>query len=65
VVSATEAIAQSKVLAEELAIKKAEAMDAINLETEVNVERLDIPGMDNDRGLISATVTAECLGSPK
>ena len=65
VVSPTEAIAQAKVLAEELAIKKAEAMDAIKLETEVNVERLDIPGMENDRGLISATVTAECLGLPK
>jgi len=65
VVSPTEAIAQAKVLAEELAVRKAEAMDAINLETEVNVERLDIPGMANDRGLISATITAECLGSPK
>jgi len=65
VTSPTEAIEKAKVLAEGMAIKKAEEMDAANLETEVSVERLDIPGMEGDRGLISATVTAVCLGSPK
>jgi len=65
VTSPTEAIEKAKVLAEEWAVRKAEAMDAVNLQTEVSVERLDIPGMENDRGLISATVTAECLGSPQ
>ena len=65
VTSPTEAIEKAKALAEELATKKAEALDAINLVTDVSVERLDIPGMERDLGLISATITAECLGSPR
>ncbi|MGB1311632.1 MAG: hypothetical protein ACPG47_10485, partial [Leucothrix sp.] len=63
--SPTQAIEKAKEIAEEMAIKKAKAMDATNLQTEVSIERLDIPGMEGDRGLISATITAECLGSPK
>ena len=64
-VSPTEALEHAKSLAEALAINKAEAMNAINLNTEIDLERLDIPGMDDDKGLISAKITAACLGSAK
>lgn len=63
--SPTEALKEAQTMAEALAIKKAEAMDAINITTHVDLERLDIPGMEGDRGLISAKITVDCLGSTK
>ena len=63
--SPTEALEKAKQMAEEIAINKAKAMDAVRLSTNIDQERLDIPGMQGDLGLISAKITANCLGSTK
>ena len=63
--SPTEALEKAKAMAEALAVEKAEAMDATQLSTDIGIERLDIPGMDGDQGLISAKITVNCLGSAK
>lgn len=63
--SPTEALEKAKKMAEEIAIRKAEAMEAVGLSISIDHERLDIPGMQGDLGLISAKITASCLGSTK
>ena len=63
--SPAEALEQAKALAEALVVSKAGAMNATDLNTETSIERLDIPGMEDDKGLISAKITANCLGSAK
>lgn len=50
--------------ARELAVERAEAMGGQVLSVDVAVERVDVPGMSDDRGLISADVSAECVSQP-
>lgn len=61
---ASEALAEADCLVRQLAEAKAEQMIGEVLETEVQIERLDVPGLNGDVGLISATLTAECLARP-
>jgi hypothetical protein len=64
VADATEALARAQALARESAQARAMSMGGVAAEAEVSVERLDIPGMSGDKGLISATVRAECVSRP-
>ncbi|MGB0845902.1 MAG: hydantoinase/oxoprolinase N-terminal domain-containing protein [Thiolinea sp.] len=59
------ALQQADELARKLAVSRAEAMGGQVLSVEVSVERVDIPGMADDKGLISATVSAECVSQPE
>lgn len=60
----TEALAKADELARQVAERQAVAAGGAVLQTDVNVERLDIPGIGADKGLISAKVRAECLSRP-
>lgn len=61
---ASQALAEADCLVRQLAESKAQQMDGDVLTTEVKLERLDVPGLTGDVGLISATLTAECLARP-
>ncbi len=61
---AADALAHADALARLAAERKVLDMNGQVLDVLVDVKRLDIPGMEGDRGLISATVTAECMGKP-
>ena len=63
--SPSDALEKAKQLATDNAVSKAQQMNAQQLTTDIQLSRLDIPGMPNDTGLISATITAECLGTAK
>lgn len=63
--SPSEALEKATAMAKAIATEKAEAMSAQNLSISSKLERLDIPGMEGDAGLISAKITANCLGSIK
>jgi N-methylhydantoinase A/oxoprolinase/acetone carboxylase beta subunit len=36
-----------------------------DIDVDVHVDRVDIPGMEGDRGLVAATVVAECWATPR
>ncbi|MEZ5477261.1 MAG: hydantoinase/oxoprolinase family protein [Thiolinea sp.] len=57
----TQALVRATELAREQVVRRAEIMGGQPVAVTVNTERLDIPGMAGDKGLISATVTAECI----
>lgn len=61
---ATEALVRAQALAQEYAQARAMSMGGVMADVSVAVERLDIPGMEGDKGLISATVRAECVSQP-
>lgn len=61
---ASQALAEADCLVRELAEAKAQQMAGEVLDTQVQLERLDVPGLTGDVGLISATLTAECLARP-
>lgn len=61
---ASPALAEADRLVRELAETKAQQMAGEVLATEVQIERLDVPGLTGDVGLISASLTAECLARP-
>lgn len=61
---ATQALAVADRIVRQLAEAKAQQMAGAVLATEVQMERLDVPGLSGDVGLISATLTAECLARP-
>ncbi|MEZ5538109.1 MAG: hydantoinase/oxoprolinase family protein [Thiolinea sp.] len=65
VADATEALQRAQVMAEESALQRAKSMGGVAAKVEVSVERLDIPGMSGDKGLISAKVMAECVSQPQ
>ncbi len=59
-----EALQRADALARQLATERAEAMGGQALSLTVAVERVDVPDMSDDKGLISATVHAECVSQP-
>lgn len=61
---AAQALTEADRLVRQAASAKAEQMAGKVLATEVQIERLDVPGLVGDAGLISATLTAECLAQP-
>lgn len=61
---ASQALTEAERLVRQMAEFKAQQMAGIVLETKVQMERLDIPGLTGDVGLISASLTAECLARP-
>jgi N-methylhydantoinase A/oxoprolinase/acetone carboxylase beta subunit len=61
---ASQALAKADELVRAMAASKAQQMAGEILDTQVQIERLDVPGLDGDAGLISATLTAECLARP-
>ncbi|GGH29053.1 hydantoinase [Alsobacter metallidurans] len=60
----TEALARARDIAVEAARARALAMGGSAPEVDVHVDRVDLPGMEGDRGLVAATVVAECWGTP-
>lgn len=64
VAEATAALARAQAMAMDSAQTRALSMGGVAAEVEVAVDRLDIPGMSGDKGLISATVRAECVSQP-
>jgi len=60
----SQALAEADRLVRQLAESKAQQMSGEVLVTEVKIERLDVPGLSGDVGLISASLTAECLARP-
>nr|CAA6816972.1 MAG: N-methylhydantoinase (ATP-hydrolyzing) (EC [uncultured Thiotrichaceae bacterium] len=64
VVGGTEALVRAQELVKEYAQNRAMSMGGVSADVAVSVERLDIPGMSGDKGLISATVRAECVSLP-
>ncbi|TXH70817.1 MAG: hydantoinase/oxoprolinase family protein [Thiothrix sp.] len=60
----SQALAEADRLVRQLAESKAQQMSGEVLVTEVKTERLDVPGLSGDVGLISASLTAECLARP-
>ena len=59
-----EALKVANAAANRLAEERAQAMNARILSLDTEVDRLDIPDMKGDSGLISATITAECIAVP-
>ncbi|WP_460449032.1 hydantoinase/oxoprolinase N-terminal domain-containing protein [Alsobacter sp. SYSU BS001988] len=59
-----EALARAREIAVEMARARAVAMGGGGAEIDVHVDRVDLPGMEGDRGLVAATVVAECWGAP-
>ncbi|WP_406854585.1 hydantoinase/oxoprolinase family protein [Alsobacter sp. KACC 23698] len=60
-----EALARAREIAVEMARARAVAMGGGGADIDVHVDRVDLPGMEGDRGLVAATVTAECWGAPR
>jgi N-methylhydantoinase A/oxoprolinase/acetone carboxylase beta subunit len=60
-----EALARARAMAEEAARAGALAMGATHPIVEVHIDRVDLPDMQGDRGLIAATIIAESWGAPK
>ncbi|WP_158554805.1 hydantoinase/oxoprolinase N-terminal domain-containing protein [Methylovirgula sp. 4M-Z18] len=60
----TEALDYAIDLATDLARSGARHSGAADPELDVHVDRVDIPGMDGDKGLIAATVFVESWGDP-
>lgn len=65
VADATTALIRAELMAKEHAQARAERMGGVPTAINVSVERLDVPGMSGDRGLISAVVNAECVSKPQ
>ena len=60
-----EALARARAMAEDAARAGALAMGATHPVVEVHIDRVDLPDMQGDRGLIAATIIAESWGAPK
>jgi N-methylhydantoinase A/oxoprolinase/acetone carboxylase beta subunit len=66
VIDHAEVLATARGLALSQARQRAEAGGAgSDLQVDVHIDRVDIPGMDGDRGLIAATIVAECWATPR
>ncbi|PSC06902.1 hydantoinase [Alsobacter soli] len=61
----TEALARARAIAVEQARARALAMGGVAPDVDVHVDRVDLPDMEGDRGLVAATVIAECWGTPQ
>jgi N-methylhydantoinase A/oxoprolinase/acetone carboxylase beta subunit len=61
----TEVLAAARRLAEELARARAHRQGGSAPAVEVHVDRVDIPNMEGDRGLIAATIIAESWATPR
>jgi hypothetical protein len=61
---AAEALAYARKLAETLALESAVRLGAHRPLVELHIDRIDIPNVPPDQGLISAIVIAESWGSP-
>jgi len=59
-----EVLSRAQQLARRIAQDKSLAMGGQDLMTEIKIERVDIPDMPGDSGLVSATITAQCLSTP-
>ena len=62
--SAAEALATAEKLATDLAESQSREMGGHDLQTDVDVQRIDLPNVDEASSLIGATVTAECTSIP-
>lgn len=60
-----EVLAAARALAEDLARSRARTQGGEEASVELHVDRVDIPGMEGDRGLIAATVIAESWATPR
>ncbi len=62
--SPAEALQLAQIIARDLARAEALALGATEVTIDLNVDRVDLPGMAEDRGLIAATIIAEGWGTP-
>lgn len=59
---ATEALALARTQARDIALARARAFGVADPAVELHVDRIDLPGVTGDTGLVAATVVAECFG---
>jgi len=63
--SAQEALAEAKAIAEAEAHIHSVAMGGRDIQVDLQIQRILLPGRDGDDALIAATVVAECLSVPQ
>ncbi len=59
-----EALTEASAIAEATAQRHSIAMGGRNIQVDLQIQRILLPGRDGDDALISATVTAECTSAP-
>jgi len=60
-----EAVAEARVIAEAEAHRRSVAMGGRDIQVELEIQRILLPGRDGDDALIAATVVAECTSAPQ
>jgi hypothetical protein len=63
--SGHEALAEAKTIAEAEAHRRSVAMGGRDIQVELQIQRILLPGRDGDDALIAATVVAECTSAPQ
>ncbi|WP_293864282.1 hydantoinase/oxoprolinase family protein [uncultured Alsobacter sp.] len=63
-VDPTAALARARALAADMARDKARAQGGSSPEIELHVDRVDVPGLGGDAGLVGATIFAEAWSAP-
>jgi hypothetical protein len=60
-----EALIEASAIAQATAQRHSIAMGGRNIQVDLQIQRILLPGRDGDDALISATVTAECTSAPQ
>jgi len=60
---AAEALARARACATDLAERRARDFGVADPAVDLHVDRIDLPGVTGDTGLVAATVVAECFGA--
>jgi N-methylhydantoinase A/oxoprolinase/acetone carboxylase beta subunit len=63
--TAREALAEARAIAEAEAHRHSVAMGGRDIQVDIDIQRILLPGRDDDDGLIAATVVAECTSAPQ
>jgi hypothetical protein len=63
--TAQQALAEARAIAEAEAHRHSVAMGGRDIQVDLQIKRILLPGHDDDHGLIAATVVAECTSVPQ
>jgi N-methylhydantoinase A/oxoprolinase/acetone carboxylase beta subunit len=63
--TAREALAEARAIAEAEAHRHSVAMGGRDIQVDIEIQRILLPGRDDDEALIAATVVAECTSAPQ
>jgi N-methylhydantoinase A/oxoprolinase/acetone carboxylase beta subunit len=63
--TAQQALAEARAIAEGEAHRHSVAMGGRDIQVDIQIKRILLPGRDDDDGLIAATVVAECMSVPQ